>query len=68
LNSSLDNQSQSSYDANDDDLQEQFSFQYGKIIDKLIEMKHIDKAEKLVESLKNPSTIIYTILMKAYVQ
>jgi hypothetical protein len=42
LNSSLDNQSQSSYDANDDDLQEQFSFQYGKIIDKLIEMKHID--------------------------
>lgn len=31
-------------------------------------MKHIDKAEKLVESLKNPSTIIYTILMKAYVQ
>ena len=31
-------------------------------------MQRIDQAELLVDSLKSPSTIIYTILMKAYVK
>jgi|688.fasta_scaffold2661689_1 pentatricopeptide repeat protein len=31
-------------------------------------MKRIDQAEHLVNSLKTPNTIIYTILMKAYVK
>ncbi len=65
---SLDNQSQSSHDANDDDPQEQFLFHHGKTIDKPIKMKHTHKAEKLVESPKNPSTTTHTILMKAHVQ
>jgi pentatricopeptide repeat protein len=34
----------------------------------LIELQRIDQAELLVDSLKAPNTIIYTILMKAYVK
>jgi len=31
-------------------------------------MRQLEQAEKLVESIKCPNSIIYTILMKAYVQ
>lgn len=41
--------------------------QYGKILDKLISLNQIEQAEKLFYSLKNPSTVMYTILLKAYV-
>ncbi len=40
--------------------------QYGKILQRFIESKNIEQAEKLVLSLEKPNTIIYTILMKAY--
>jgi hypothetical protein len=65
LDSSIDNVSVQS---DNEDLHRQLTTQYGKILDKLIEMKRIDQAEHLVNSLKTPNTIIYTILMKAYVK
>lgn len=65
LDSSMDNVS---IESENEDLQRQLTTQYGKILDKLIEMQRVDQAELLVDSLKNPSTIIYTILMKAYVK
>lgn len=40
--------------------------QYGKILYRLIETKHIEHAEKLLQTIKKPNTIIYTIMMKAY--
>lgn len=65
LDSSIDNVS---VESENEDLHRQLTAQYGKILDKLIEMQRIDQAEVLVNSLKAPNTIIYTILMKAYVK
>lgn len=53
-------------DAEELEVRKMMMAQYGKILFRLIENKNIDQAEKLVEQISTPNTIIFTILMKAY--